>query len=184
MVVCAIDRPRSAIISTRSRRLTLNRRYQRTHRMMTSRSKWRPSNNSSTLFSLPIADPQPFSRQHSRSDRAVCTRAAPMAAKMRLRSSPLERRVAEAEAEVARRFRDRAMDLLGDRINASPPDINRAIEMRLRSLWARQAEDPAWNATDPVRTILLACGEIAPDLVASVVAELGIELNPKIGTGT
>jgi integrase/recombinase XerD len=24
---------------------------------------------------LPIADPQPFSRQHSRSDRAVCTRA-------------------------------------------------------------------------------------------------------------
>ena len=56
--------------------------------------------------------------------------------------------------------------------------------MRLRSLWARQAEDPAWNATDPVRTILLACGEIAPDLVASVVAELGIELNPKIGTGT
>ena len=107
-----------------------------------------------------------------------------MAAKMRLRSSPLQRRVAEAEAEVARRFRDRAMDLLGDRINASPPDINRAIEMRLRSLWARQAEDPAWNATDPVRTILLACGEIAPDLVASVVAELGIELNPKIGTGT
>src|SRR5260221_9585487 len=77
MVVCAIDRPRSAIISTRSRRLSLNRRYQRTHKMMTSRSKWRPSNSSSTLFSLPIADPQPFSRQHSRSDRAVCTRAEP-----------------------------------------------------------------------------------------------------------
>src|SRR5260221_14169680 len=31
MVVCAIDRPRSAIISTRSRRLSLYRRYQRTH---------------------------------------------------------------------------------------------------------------------------------------------------------
>src|SRR5712692_4886320 len=61
MVVCAIDRPRSAIISTRSRRLSLNRRYQRTHRMITSRSKWRPSNSSSTLFSLPIADPQPGS---------------------------------------------------------------------------------------------------------------------------
>src|SRR6266404_7529156 len=75
IVVCAIDRPRSAIISTRSRRLSLNRRYQRTHRMMTSRSKWRPLNSSSTLFSLPIADPQPFSCQHSRSDRAVCTRA-------------------------------------------------------------------------------------------------------------
>src|SRR6266702_7081405 len=75
MVVCAIDRPRSAIISTRSRRLSLNRRYQRTHRMMTSRSKWRPSNSSSTLFSLPIADPRPFSRQHIRSHRAFCTRA-------------------------------------------------------------------------------------------------------------
>jgi hypothetical protein len=40
MVVCASERPRSAIISTRSRRLSLNRRYQRTHRRMTSRSKW------------------------------------------------------------------------------------------------------------------------------------------------
>src|ERR1700693_4888521 len=44
IVVCARDRPRSAIISTSSRRLSLNRRYQRTHRMMTSRSKWRPTN--------------------------------------------------------------------------------------------------------------------------------------------
>src|SRR5262245_5877918 len=59
IVVCAIDRPRSAIISTKSRRLSLNRRYQRTHRMMTSRSKWRPSNSSATAFSLPIGDPQP-----------------------------------------------------------------------------------------------------------------------------
>src|SRR6266849_4524206 len=81
MVVCATDRPRSAIISTRSRRLSLKRRYQRTHRMMTSRSKWRPSNSSSTLFSLPITGPQPFSRQHSRSDRAVCTRAVRIAGK-------------------------------------------------------------------------------------------------------
>src|SRR4029077_7619389 len=56
IVVCAIDRPRSAIISTRSRRLSLKRRYQRTHRMMTSRSKWRPSNSSATAFSLPIDD--------------------------------------------------------------------------------------------------------------------------------
>src|SRR5207248_2747935 len=61
MVVCAIDRPRSAIISTRSRRLSLNRRYQRTHKMITSRSKWRPSNSSSKLFSFTIADPQPNS---------------------------------------------------------------------------------------------------------------------------
>lgn len=46
LLVCASDRPRSAIISTRSRKLSLNRRYQRTHRMTTSRSKCRPANSS------------------------------------------------------------------------------------------------------------------------------------------
>src|SRR5882672_1881986 len=60
IVVCAIDRPRSAIISTKSRRLSLNRRYQRTHRMTTSRSKCRPSNSSATAFSLLIDDLSPF----------------------------------------------------------------------------------------------------------------------------
>src|SRR5262245_12784585 len=73
IVVCAIDRPRSAIISTKSRRLSLNRRYQRTHRMMISRSKWRPSNSSATAFSLPIGDPQPA--QHAN----VVDRAPPFA---------------------------------------------------------------------------------------------------------
>jgi hypothetical protein len=47
MVVWAIDRPRSAIISTRSRKLSLERRYHLTHSTMISRSKWRPSNSSS-----------------------------------------------------------------------------------------------------------------------------------------
>src|SRR6516162_10310700 len=75
IVVCAIDRPRSTIISTRSRRLSLKRRYQRTHRMTTSRSKWRPLNSSSTVFSLAIADLGSSACQRSRSDRAVCTRA-------------------------------------------------------------------------------------------------------------
>jgi hypothetical protein len=49
MVVWARDNPRSAIISTRSRKLSLYRRYQRTQRMMMSRSKWRPLKSSSTL---------------------------------------------------------------------------------------------------------------------------------------
>src|SRR5438445_13328859 len=61
IVVCAIDRPRSAIISTRSRRLSLKRRYQRTHRMTMPRSKCRPLNSCSTLFSLPITDLSSFS---------------------------------------------------------------------------------------------------------------------------
>src|ERR1700730_3870093 len=61
IVVCAIDRLRSAIISTKSRRLSLKRRYQRTHRMMTSRAKWRPSNSSATAFSFPIDDLSQFS---------------------------------------------------------------------------------------------------------------------------
>ena len=41
--------PRSPIISTRSRKLSLNRKYQLTQRMMTSRSKWRPLKSSSML---------------------------------------------------------------------------------------------------------------------------------------
>src|ERR1700677_2835181 len=47
IVVCAS--PRSAIISARSRKLSLYRRYQRTQRTMISRSKWRPLKSSSTL---------------------------------------------------------------------------------------------------------------------------------------
>jgi hypothetical protein len=38
IIVCASDSPRSAIISTRSRKLSLSRRYQRTHRTMTCSS--------------------------------------------------------------------------------------------------------------------------------------------------
>src|SRR5271156_1957736 len=47
IVVCAIDRPRSAIISTRSRKLSLKRKYHLTHNTMILRSKCRPSNGSS-----------------------------------------------------------------------------------------------------------------------------------------
>ncbi len=51
------DRPRSAIISTRSRRLSLKRRYHLPHKTMISRSKWRPSDSSSKLMNLAIALP-------------------------------------------------------------------------------------------------------------------------------
>jgi hypothetical protein len=54
IVVWASEKPRSAIISTRSRKLSLKRRYHRTHRMMTSRSTWRPANNSCILLRLPL----------------------------------------------------------------------------------------------------------------------------------
>src|ERR1700752_5410649 len=57
MVVWAIDRPRSSIISTRSRKLSLKRRYHRTHRTMTSRSKCRPLNRSSKPTNLATAPP-------------------------------------------------------------------------------------------------------------------------------
>jgi len=57
MVVWAIDRPRSPIISTRSRKLSLKRRYHRTHRTMTSRSKCRPLNRSSKPKNLATAPP-------------------------------------------------------------------------------------------------------------------------------
>jgi hypothetical protein len=48
IVVCATCKPRSAIISTRSRKLSSWRRYQRTHKMITSRSKCLPANSSSS----------------------------------------------------------------------------------------------------------------------------------------
>ena len=52
IVVWAREIPRSGIISTRSRKLSLNPRYYRTHRMMVSRSKWRPLKRSSMLGML------------------------------------------------------------------------------------------------------------------------------------
>src|SRR5580700_128490 len=52
IVVCASESPRSAIISTRSRKLSLYRRYQRTQSTMISRSKWRPLKRSSTFNML------------------------------------------------------------------------------------------------------------------------------------
>jgi hypothetical protein len=54
IVVWARDSPRSAIISTRSRKLSLYRRYQRTQRTMISRSKCRPLKISSTL-NMPVS---------------------------------------------------------------------------------------------------------------------------------
>jgi hypothetical protein len=101
-----------------------------------------------------------------------------MAEKMRRNSPTLHRRLAEAEVEIARRVREHGVDVLAAAINASTPEINRAIEMRLRSLWVRQAEDPAWSDSDPVRTILLSVFDVAPDLASRVAMVLGIELTP------
>ncbi len=53
IVVWAREIPRSTILSTRSRKLSLNRRYHRTQRMMISRSKWRPLKRSS-MFSIRV----------------------------------------------------------------------------------------------------------------------------------
>src|ERR1700722_16520713 len=66
MVVWAIDRLRSAIISTRSRKLSLKRRYHLTHSTMISRSKWRPSNSSSKLRNPAISPPQPITALRDR----------------------------------------------------------------------------------------------------------------------
>src|SRR5215471_4892730 len=74
-VVWAIDRPRSAIISTRSRKLSLKRRYHRTHSTMISRSKCRPSNNSSKLRNLATALPSTRPVAPRIEEQANCTRA-------------------------------------------------------------------------------------------------------------
>jgi len=51
----------------KSRRLSLNRRYQRTHKMITSRSKWRPRTAPPRSSACPLPTLSQFSRQHSRS---------------------------------------------------------------------------------------------------------------------
>src|SRR5271163_1056294 len=77
MVVWAIDRPRSAIISTKSRKLSLKRRYHLTHKTMTSRSKWRPSNSSSKPRNPAIALPLTHQKAGRIGKPANCTRALP-----------------------------------------------------------------------------------------------------------
>src|SRR3954451_1640560 len=54
MVVCVNVTPRSAIIWTRSRELSLKLRYQRTHSTMISRSKCRPLKRSGALNPMAI----------------------------------------------------------------------------------------------------------------------------------
>src|SRR5258706_2950008 len=73
IVVCARSIPRSAIIATRSGKLSLNRRYHRTQRVMISRSKWRPLKRSSTLSMLPSPRHVVRSRKICPAS-AICTR--------------------------------------------------------------------------------------------------------------
>src|ERR1039457_6344769 len=120
IVVCASGRPRSAIISTKSRRLSLNRGYHRTHTMMTSRSKWRPSNNSSMLFSLLIADLQCV-QLASVADGAgeICTRALAAVFRQRKRSVGTSWRVDETYVLVGGQWKYlyRAVDKLGQTVD-------------------------------------------------------------------
>jgi hypothetical protein len=71
-------RPRSAIISTRSRRLSLNRRYQRTHKMTIPRSKWRPLEQLFCDLQLAHCRPRPTQRV------SVADRTAPFAPEPRI----------------------------------------------------------------------------------------------------
>jgi hypothetical protein len=95
-----------------------------------------------------------------------------------MRRSAIDRRIDAAEAAVAMRFRDRAMDVLGDAILAASPEVNLAVEMRLRRLSAAPEADPSW-CDDPVLIVFRAIADVAPEMVDSVAAELGIDLNPR-----
>ncbi|MGO8915387.1 MAG: hypothetical protein ACLQJR_05715 [Stellaceae bacterium] len=85
----------------------------------------------------------------------------------------LERRIEAAEAEVGKRFVNRAMDVLTDALDGQTELVRAAVFQRLRGL-ARHAEaDPAWHA-DGVLAILRAVNEIAPTLAGEVADKLGI----------
>src|SRR5580704_3267172 len=75
IVVYAIDRPPSAIISTRSRKLSLKRKYHLTHNTMISRSKCRPPNSSSKPGNPAIAPPSARQTAGRIGRSANCTRA-------------------------------------------------------------------------------------------------------------
>src|SRR5208282_1466380 len=101
IVVWAREIPRSAIISTRSRKLSLNLRYQRTQRMMISRSKWRPLKRSSMLNML--------GQLHRRANlprvcppSAICTRAAEVLRERLVELETLEATGAATEETVGR----------------------------------------------------------------------------------
>lgn len=68
------------------------------------------------------------------------------------------------------------MEVLGEATKDALPEIKRAIELRLRTLYRAQQDDPALNAADPVITVLVAVADVAPELAADVAAQLGIEL--------
>ena len=74
-VVCAIHRPRSAIISTRSRKLSLKRKYHLTRNTMISRSKWRPSKSSSKPGNPAITPPSTHQTAGKIGRPTNCTRA-------------------------------------------------------------------------------------------------------------
>lgn len=90
-------------------------------------------------------------------------------------SSTVARRLEQAEAALRPRWEARAMDVLGDAINAAAPETSRAIELRLRALCRQQTDDPAWHS-DPVIAILCAVRDVAPEMAADVAARIGVEL--------
>src|SRR5882757_57963 len=64
-----------SIVSTRSRKLSLQPRYQRTHKMMTSQSKYHPANYFSMPFSFLIASPFHPNHYCTQLLFTICTRA-------------------------------------------------------------------------------------------------------------
>src|SRR5215470_1635303 len=102
IVVCAIDRPRSTIISTRSRKLSLKRRYQRTHRMTTSRSKWLEQ----LFYSLQFGHCRPRLVQHA----SVADRTVPFAPEPDFPGVIPEIDIWRAATLLLKRYGDKALD--------------------------------------------------------------------------
>src|SRR5580704_16929325 len=99
IVVCARESPRSAIISTRSRKLSLYRRYQRTQSTMVSWSKCRPLKSRPFSCALVSSVVRPIC-QRLCCVQAVRTRAVPRARRGRARGLRL---VADTGLYICRR---------------------------------------------------------------------------------
>ena len=165
IVVWARDNPRSAIISTRSRKLSLYRRYQRTQRTMISRSKWRPLKRSSTLS--PPVPPSPGSLPYPR--LCLASRGLHQSLILLLKSSAPRAAFPSARRDKERGSDARRVDCRRTQPSRPPKIFSKRFGLRLSSVNKRPPALSRQGASEPLK---LAGRALEPVSSAWIVASL------------
>jgi hypothetical protein len=99
------------------------------------------------------------------------------------RSAPttsVRRRLADAEAVVAKQWLAHVTTLLGDELRRHPEAVQRAVIMRLHDLRQRQGSDPAARRGEDLATIVMrAVREISPAIADAVEQRLGVNMTDR-----